>query len=81
MTPQEVKPFPALPEVDHAGLVRVQDQAQPAEQRPSAPGGLLGLFPRAAQHHEVVRVTDQLPDALGRPGLVESVQIDIGQQR
>ena len=36
MTPEEVETFPALPEIDHPGLVRVQFQPQPASRSRAA---------------------------------------------
>ena len=46
MTAEEVKALPALPEVDHTGLVRVQLQTKLTEQGRSPVSGLFGLLPR-----------------------------------
>ena len=81
MTPQEIKAFPAFSEIDHPGLVRVQVQTQPAQQGRSPGMSLLGLFHGPADHHEVVRVADQLPGALLGPRPIERMQVNVGQQR
>ncbi len=81
MTPQEVKAFPACTEIDHPGLIRVQVQTQPAQQGRGPGMSLFGLFHGPADHHEVIRVADQLPGALLGPGSIERVQVNVGQQR
>ncbi len=81
MATEEVEALPAFPEVDHCGLVRVQLQAKLTQDGSRPLLGLLGLFLGLAQHHEVVRIADQLPGATLSPGPVEGVQVDVGQQR
>ena len=41
---------------------------------------MLCLLARRAHHHQIVRVADDLPCALGRPCPVEPVQIDVAEQ-
>ena len=71
---------PRLESVHDSRLDRMQRQSgfpRPALHRFQR----LLRFPfRATQHHEVVRVPHHL-DALSRHRMVESIQIDIGQQR
>jgi hypothetical protein len=81
MTPQEIEALPALPEIDHTGLVRVQRQTQSAEQDRRPTRSVLSLLLRRAQHHEIIRETDELPDTVLVPGPIERVQVDVGQQR
>jgi len=56
MAAEEVKALLALAEVDHTGLVRMQAQAELAQDDSCRLLGLLGLLGRRlglAQHHEV----------------------------
>lgn len=78
---EEVEALFALPEVDHSGLVRVQAQTKLTQDGGRPPLGRLGLCLGLAQHHEVVRVADNFSGATLRPGPVEGVQVDVGQQR
>ncbi len=77
MATQEVKALLAFPKIDHTGLVRVQFQTKVGQHRTCLLLGLPSLDRRPAKHHEVIRVTDQLPGAVLSPGPVESVQVDV----
>jgi len=81
MAAEEVQPLPALPEIDHLRLIRVQLQSQRREDLADRVQGRPGLRRAAAQHHAIIGVPHQLPQpAPGELG-VQDVQIDVGQQR
>ena len=77
---EEVKALPAFPEVDHSGLVRMEAQTEVAQDGGYPPVGLLSLLSGRAQHHEVVRIADDFADTMFSPGLVEYMQVDVGQE-
>jgi hypothetical protein len=81
VAPEKVKTLPADPEIDHSGLSRVQLKTELRQQRYSETLGLLGFGLGAAQHDEVVRITDDFTRTMLRPGPVEGVQVDVGKQR
>jgi len=80
---QEVEPFGTSLEVHDPGLVGMQPQPEWGQDRRHAPLGLVGARTVGAQDHEIIGVSNehpQLPTAV-RPGLVEDVEGDVGQQR
>src|SRR5579859_5885777 len=77
---KEVEAFPALSEVYDSRLLRVQLQSQFVEDFPHQFQGRLGLLPASAQDHTIVGVPHQPSVASLRPGLVQDVQIDVGEQ-
>ena len=64
VAPEEVETLPTFPEVDHAGLGRVQAQTEPTQDGGRPLLGLLSLFPGLAQHHKVVCVADDFSDTV-----------------
>jgi hypothetical protein len=42
---------------------------------------LFGLFHGPTDHHEVIRIADQLPGALLGPQSIERMQVNVRQQR
>ncbi len=81
MAPEEIKPLFTFPEIDHTGLVRVQLQTELTEQGLRPAVSLFGLTTRPAQHHEVIRVTNEFTSAVIGPGPIERMQENVGQQR
>lgn len=81
MAAEEVQALPALSEVDHLRLVRMQPQPQPGEDLPHRVQGRPGLCHAAAQHHTVIGVAHQLTHAPRGQLAIQDVQVDVGQQR
>ena len=81
MAPEEIKASLAFPEVDDSGLVRVQAETEVGHQLSCELVCSLGLLPGRAGDDEIIRVADKLADATLSPGPVESVQVDVGQER
>ena len=63
MAAEEVQPLPALPEIHHLRLIRMQLQPQRREDLTDRAQGRPGLRRAAAQHHAVVGVARQLTQA------------------
>ncbi len=81
MASEEVQSLPALPEVRHLRLIRVQPQPQRAEDLLHGVQRRPGLRRAAAQHHAVIGVAHQLAHASRGELAVQDVQVDVGQQR
>jgi hypothetical protein len=81
MASEQVQTFPAFPEVNHPGLVRVQLQPEPAENILDQGQASAGIGLRPAQQHTMVGVTheDALPGTVHR--LIQHLQVDVGQLR
>ena len=58
-----------------------RSKPKPPSRAAALASSLLGLLHGLADHHEVVRVADELPGALLGPGPIERVQVNVGQQR
>jgi hypothetical protein len=69
--PQEVDP---IVEMHDAGLVLVEDQPPGRQPRSQSRLDLLGLFPRVAQGHQVVGISDQT----GEPGFAVPALLPVG---
>jgi hypothetical protein len=80
VAPEEVEALAPTAEVDHSGLVRMEREPEVTQDGGRPPLGFLGLALRGAQHHEVVRVADDFPGAMPRPGPIEGVQVNVGKE-
>jgi hypothetical protein len=80
VAPEEVEAFSAFPEVDQPGLVRVKLETKLTKERGCQLPRSLGLSLRAAQHDEVVGVSDELACAVLSKGPIEGVQEDVGEK-
>jgi len=58
--PQEVEPVAPIPDVHHAGLVRMEAQAQAVENQPYPPESFTGLPFGLAENDQVVGIPHQL---------------------
>jgi len=58
VAPEKVEALTPTPEVDHSGLLRMEQEPEFTEEGGRPPLGFLGLALRGAQHHEVIRVAD-----------------------
>ena len=58
--PQEVEPLASIPTEHHAGLVRMEAQAQAVENQPHPPESFTGLPLGLAEDDQIVSVPHQL---------------------
>jgi hypothetical protein len=82
MEAQEVEAVLPISEVDDAGLVGMQPQPESDQHLLDPALCLFGSAPAGGEDHEVIRIPDQRPQVGHlRPGLVNDVEGDVGQQR
>jgi hypothetical protein len=83
LEPQKREPLGTSREERDPGLLRVQSQPEPVQDRRHQLAGLFGLFTGGAQDHQVICVLHQFPQPLpaALPRLIEHVQSSIGEQR
>ena len=79
---QEVEAVLAITDEDDAGLVGMQAQPESDQHRLDPALCLFGTAPAGGEDDEIIRVADQRPQTgRVRPGRVDDVQGDVGQQR
>jgi hypothetical protein len=78
---EKVEALPTFPQVHLPGLVRVQRKAEDRHDLAQPLLGPLDFSGGAAEHHKIVGIPHEDPDALLLPDLVEQVQVDVGEQR
>src|SRR3989339_670230 len=76
---QEVEPSPRLAHIHQSGLFRMERQSGRTRPRSQLGQRTFGLFLRAAQDDQVVRVPYQVQPQLRQP-MVQRVEVDVSQQ-